>query len=67
MDVHIRGSRLQPGTDPKPGHGKCWREGMRSSVSTRAGKAQEGTYTLEKATDLYSHCSVGHSQIQLLT
>jgi hypothetical protein len=40
---------------------------MRSSVSTRGGKAQEGTYTLEKATDLYSHCSVGHSQIQLLT
>jgi hypothetical protein len=40
---------------------------MRSSVSTRAGKAQECTYTPEKATDLYPHCSVGHSQIQFLT
>jgi len=40
---------------------------MRSSVSTRAGKAQEDTYTREKEADLYSHCSVGHSQIQFLT
>jgi hypothetical protein len=40
---------------------------MRSSVSTGAGKAQEGTYTLEKAADLDPHSSVGHSRIQFLT
>ena len=40
---------------------------MRSSVSTHAGKAQDSTYTLENASNSYTHYSVGHFSIDLLT
>ena len=67
VDVHVCRRRLQPGADPEPGHGKCWRECMRSSVSVRAEEAQKSTYALEKATDSYTHHSVGCSPIESLT
>jgi hypothetical protein len=35
-------------------------------VSTHAGKAQKGTYDLEKTANSYTHDSVGHSSVEFL-
>jgi hypothetical protein len=59
VDVHLHRCGLQPGTHPESRHGKCWREGMRSSVSVRADQAQKGTPGTEIVTKSYPHSPVG--------
>ena len=59
LDIHVYGGGIQPGEDPQPDDGGCWRAGMRGSVSTSAQWARKGLKRPAKGLLAHAHRLVG--------